>query len=565
MPEEESAYHQRYLDMMRAVAHELHRNTGRSDAVQWAESVSEELRAHFGSGRTHGTPGGAGREDADVFEDENENIVFAHGETVDIARNWRELSDTAGQERSVTLRALDAAVEELNLAPHDARRLRAVSEAIAAWQNVKSPATIPYELVEELQRSVHERLGRAPEPVDSPTSHVSRDGRGPLPAPATDSESRAKSESASGSAVPSEKPLGKRPDHSEAPQSTAYGTARHATDTGRHGDATGSASTSEAGASTSAAGVSTAAPAPQQAPSDQPKEDTKEPRNPWYTDYGMLGESTVQTVEPWTKEQAEKAAEGTASALPEKMKAMAGEIEAKIAEILVVSEPDTWADRLNTGVTHVVGDHLVWIRPVLTEIKPLQEPVVEGPVRRYQVRFNSTAAGSERSRTTSTAADAILFTAINVASAAASAAVVTMPYVAGEASQTQSRGQRQAVITGHKLFVDGSNRFTAGVKIRLFVDGVEHTSQEVTVLDGVERRRDTVARGLTVDFPSVYTRPDEPQPQVYTTVEGPLSQEPARPRPAGEVLNAIDLIPVIAHLQARLLAGGLSPRPRGVS
>ncbi|MFF2133289.1 hypothetical protein ACFVW1_49780, partial [Streptomyces olivochromogenes] len=477
----------------------------------------------------------------------------------------------AGQQAEASARAADASEENISRVVHEA-----IEQEATAWVVARSPEdqdryaelTNPSDFREQLKNLVQSNLDANGQPVTATFEQLTNAwlgltdrqqqlplhqlaswvalaiGRDGVQAPASASASPLVP--ASGLVMPSEKALGKRPDRSGAPPSIAGETARHATDTGRHEDATGSASTSEVGVSTSAAGLSTAAPALQQAPSDQPKVDEK-PRKPWYTDYGMLGESTVQTVEPWTKEQAKEAAKGTASALPKQLAAMAGEIEAKIAEILAVSEPDAWADRLNTGVMHVVGDHLVWIRPVLTEIEPLQEPVEQGPVRRYQVRFNSTAAGSERSRTTSTAADAILFTAINVASAAASAAVVTMPYVAGEASRTQSRGQRQAVITGHKLFVDGFERFTAHVRFRLFVDGVEHTSQ------------DTVTRGLTVDFPSVYTRPDEPQPQVNTPVEGPLSQEPARPRPAGEVLNAIDLIPVIAHLQARLLAGGLSP------
>ncbi|MEU7289606.1 hypothetical protein AB0A81_30745 [Streptomyces flaveolus] len=359
-------------------------------------------------------------------------------------------------------------------------------------------------------------------------------------------------ESAPGRVTPSETALGKRPARVDASRSAADDTVRHATDTESHENTTGSASTSEAGASISAADVSTSTPVLQQAPSHLPQvEDTPQLRNPWYTDYGMLGEATVRTVAPWTDDQAKNAAKGTAAALPRQMAAMTEEIEAEIAKVLAVSDPHRWADLLNTGVMHVVGGHLVWIRPVLTKIEPLREPVEDGPVRHYQVRFNSTAAGGERSRTTSTAADTILFTALNLtsAAAAASAVVLTMPSVSAEASQTRSLGRRQAVITGRKLFVEGSDRFTAGVQFRLFVDGVEHTPQDVAV-----------ARDLTVDFPSAYSRPDEPRPQVYTPVEAPRSREPARPRPAGEVINAIDLTPVIAHLHVRLREAGLSAK-----
>ncbi|GAA2339888.1 hypothetical protein OKJ48_22530 [Streptomyces kunmingensis] len=283
---------------------------------------------------------------------------------------------------------------------------------------------------------------------------------------------------------------------------------------------------------------------------DLPGEGTQTPAGPWYTEHDMLGEATVRVVaEQWTTEESGRSAHAATAALRRSMPALATETESRITELLGLSDPKRWAELLNTGATYDIDGHLVWIRPVLTAVEPGGTPAEDGPVRRYQVRFNSTAAGAERSRTTTSASDLLLFTAINVASAAASAAILTAPYLAGEASTTHSRGQRQTVITGRKLFVDNSTAFSAAVRFRIFVDGHEHTSPEAIT-----------ARGLTVDLPSVYTHPHQPRPSLDKPADAPLSEEPAGARLAGEVVNAIDLIPVIAHLQGRLRSAGLSAR-----
>jgi hypothetical protein len=58
MTPEETAYQKLYIDMMRLVTYELLINDGRHDARRRAKAVSEELRALFGTRRTHGAPGG---------------------------------------------------------------------------------------------------------------------------------------------------------------------------------------------------------------------------------------------------------------------------------------------------------------------------------------------------------------------------------------------------------------------------------------------------------------------------------------------------------------------------
>ncbi|MEV5492959.1 hypothetical protein AB0L47_34150 [Streptomyces bobili] len=183
----EAAYRELYIGIMRAVAYELLVNDGRHDARQRAHAVSEELRALFGTRRTHGVPGGApsGREvteaaGARVGSSRDQQFPQTGGssrphagaralaggerdraarqEQVDIVRNWRKISAVDGKKRSDTLQGIDAAVQELNRFPYDGYRLRAVLAAIAAWESAKSAASVRHEVVADLKRHINSRI-----------------------------------------------------------------------------------------------------------------------------------------------------------------------------------------------------------------------------------------------------------------------------------------------------------------------------------------------------------------------------------------------------------------------
>ncbi|WP_318219015.1 hypothetical protein [Streptomyces sp. SCL15-6] len=183
----EAAYRELYIDIMRAVAYELLVNDGRHEARQRAHAVSEELRALFGTRRTHGAPGGApsGRgvteaagSGAGSSRDQQfpqtgggsrphagaqalaggERDLAARQEQVDIVRNWRKISAVDGKKRSDTLQGIDAAVQELNRFPYDGYRLRAVLAAIAAWESAKSAASVRHEVVADLKRHINSRI-----------------------------------------------------------------------------------------------------------------------------------------------------------------------------------------------------------------------------------------------------------------------------------------------------------------------------------------------------------------------------------------------------------------------
>ncbi|MGW0792710.1 hypothetical protein ACWD04_31960 [Streptomyces sp. NPDC002911] len=236
---------------------------------------------------------------------------------------------------------------------------------------------------------------------------------------------------------------------------------------------------------------------------------------------------------------------------------LARAVETLVADVLALDDAGKWADELAYGRSHVVGGRLLWVRTVLGAVVPVAEQPTRQPVREYDVRFSSTAAGSEQSRHFTRGSELVLLTAVNVASAVASTLVVGAPTLVNEVTSSRSEAVRQTVITGRKLFVDGSTAFTAGVDFRFFVDGVELGEDAL-------RSGSTVDRRLGVDFPAVYSGPGEPKVgQDAGPVQGDRPADRSRPSRAGEVLNAIDMTPLIANLQARLRAAGLDAGDTG--
>ncbi|MFI8008422.1 hypothetical protein [Streptomyces sp. NPDC086010] len=278
-------------------------------------------------------------------------------------------------------------------------------------------------------------------------------------------------------------------------------------------------------------------------------------RSPWYTEHGMLGEATVTGTAPWTDEQASQATRTVTARITDPRLARA--MEPVVAGILALDDAAAWGDELAFGRTAVVDGRLMWVRTVLDSPEAPAEQPPAADVRSYDVRFTSTAAAEEESRRHAKAADLVLLTAVNVASQAASAVVLGAPTLLNEVSQSKSEGSSRTVITGHKLFVDHSNSFTGGVRFRFFADG-----EEVPQSGDAPVR---VERGLAVSFPSVFSGSGEPRPVAGPTpvptasADGAPERSTARPSHTDEVLNAIDMTPVVAEVHAQLRAAGLGP------
>ncbi|MBV2354911.1 hypothetical protein KUM39_11120 [Streptomyces sp. J2-1] len=311
----------------------------------------------------------------------------------------------------------------------------------------------------------------------------------------------------------------------------------------------------------------TSTPTPNPAPAPAP---TPEPphRAPWYVSHGMLGEAEVTGVPRWTVARAHRAADEAVRALSfdaDVSRSTVDAIRTGIRDLLLErgARPDgadrpqeAWTQLLLRGRMFEADGRLVWLRPVVDGESAA--PLPPGPaeaVRRYNVSFNSTASEHLRTRTSSYTADTMLFTAFNVASSAASAAVLGVPQIKGDTGTAETTGDHRNVISGRKLFVSDTHAFTAGLRMKVFVDGREQTPEKgesAPVLD----------RGLGLKFPKEFSGAGEPRP----AAGGPEARQVhrladrQRPRRGGEVLNAIDLTPALADLQ-RDLRGRLGVDP----
>ncbi|WP_293986826.1 hypothetical protein [Streptomyces sp.] len=206
-------------------------------------------------------------------------------------------------------------------------------------------------------------------------------------------------------------------------------------------------------------------------------------------------------------------------------------------------------------------DRLVWLRPVVDAMVPVQpsrggSAESSDPVRKYQVRFDATSASQSRSEKHAHGVDTWLFTAVNLASAAASTFVLGAPHVSVETSGGAAQERKRTVISGHKAVVEASVPFEAAVRMRVFADGEEVLAKGVTV-----------PRGLVVELPTALVQTDNLRPVDDSgpvgsaasavagggTASGPFLQ-------GGEVVNAVDLTPTVAALQAKLRARELDPK-----
>ncbi|MFD8817053.1 hypothetical protein ACFV23_37600 [Streptomyces sp. NPDC059627] len=299
-------------------------------------------------------------------------------------------------------------------------------------------------------------------------------------------------------------------------------------------------------------------PTPTPAPSPAPAALTH--RTPWYVDHGMLGEAEVTQVAPWDERQATRAARTVVDAL-----AFTADVPASTRTAIRIGVRDMlreWGgdpahtreqvmDTLLKGRLLVADRRLVWLKPVLADAVP-QASRPDGGVRQYGVSFNSTSSQESRTRTVAHSADAVMFTALGVGSAALSAVLLGAPQISADSAGTRTTAGKRNVITGRKLFVSSSKEFRSGVRFRIFVDG-----REVQPRDGGPA---VVRRDIGMSFPADFTTDGETRPDMHQPPQGPLAQDRQRPRRAGEALNAIDLTEPLAQLQQSLRAQHVDAR-----
>ncbi|MCW2947787.1 MAG: hypothetical protein JWR24_4504, partial [Actinoallomurus sp.] len=300
----------------------------------------------------------------------------------------------------------------------------------------------------------------------------------------------------------------------------------------------------EEGAGLGTASGSTSAPSPEPSPSQGEEPERTERRSPWYLDVGALGEATVLGADSWTEEEVRLWAHHVASGShrTDDSPNLSGGIQNTLREILRTEDPGEWDTLLQRGHLFLADGHLVWLRPVLRDARLGTQP--SGTVREYSVSFASLAAGGKRTNEVAAGLDGMLLTFFSLGLRTASALIPGVPALGMSSADRRGEEWEVQLIAGRKLFVGGYTRFRAGLAVRVFVDGRERPNDAV------------LPARLDVDLPNELTTPDAPRPRTNVRT-GPGRRSGRRPSQSAESLNAVDLIPVMADLQRRLLDAGL--------
>ncbi|MFI5635444.1 OTU domain-containing protein [Streptomyces sp. NPDC051664] len=280
---------------------------------------------------------------------------------------------------------------------------------------------------------------------------------------------------------------------------------------------------------------------------------------PWFVKHGMIGQSTVTGAPPWdaARAKAETLKVMTTfavSGIPSHVhQAVRSAIQQSLMEIGI--EPGSRGDVESGGAPATelllkgkllsIDGKLVWVRPVLDNIVAQPAGPTDGPWRKYDVSFASTASEDVREQAKRRTGELLVGTAFN-AGAIASSILTQAPVVLVDTATKETSGIRSNVITGRKLFVSGVNAFTGGLRFDVFIDG-----EPLPLQDG--KTPVVVARNLSLEIPREYTRPGVSQADITQRPQGNIRQREQEFRRSGEILNAVDMAPVLLKVMRDLI------------
>ncbi|MBR7827885.1 inositol polyphosphate kinase family protein [Actinospica sp. MGRD01-02] len=271
---------------------------------------------------------------------------------------------------------------------------------------------------------------------------------------------------------------------------------------------------------------------------------------PWYVEADALGEFTVEEVNPEKNSVGDANAEaraimealGQREAIGKLSNGVRHAIEREIAGLLAERDGKKWAAHLRNGVHVEVPGHTVWLRPVLRGARHV--PTEQRARRVYQVNF----AGIKTQHTQQWASRNWLIGAaqatLNIASSALTAVAPVAPRVSLSSSRRHTASAALEVVSGLKAMSGGAENFAAAALVKVYLDGIE-----------LDHGREPVGE-LTVTFPQFLTprlaNPvDSTRPPAHRALPGRLKLR------AQFLPTALDSGPVLADLQAKLLAAGV--------
>ncbi|MFF3855673.1 toxin glutamine deamidase domain-containing protein [Micromonospora sp. NPDC002575] len=293
-----------------------------------------------------------------------------------------------------------------------------------------------------------------------------------------------------------------------------------------------------------------------------------EPAAPWYFADGALGELSVSAVRHLTPQQVSDTVTQLMDELPSGWPAGAADdiemgttdrldlgtaaqeaalrarVSAALRTLLAAPEQggsraaeehrERWERALFSGETLSAGGRLVWIRPVPHEPRPTPPGNAGGP-RVFGVSFGSTKVGNDTSVSSGRKFDGGLEETFDISTGRASRLIAGLPTLSVKGDRQHATSRETRVIWGRKMFVTASTSFTSGVSFQVFVNGVEWGRPSVPAGTGL----------LDISLPTLYANGSaapEPAAQVAPSPSGPPALSASQAR---EVLNAIDLTPLV--------------------
>ncbi|WP_394617261.1 hypothetical protein JNUCC0626_47955 [Lentzea sp. JNUCC 0626] len=284
---------------------------------------------------------------------------------------------------------------------------------------------------------------------------------------------------------------------------------------------------------------------------------------PWYVGQdGMdsLGEVAIRAVDSWdehlvrswTDEIVREVRRGgdspaleadLRSALRTLLQGPAPDNAVRTLEAEQNRELDFWETVLQQGQLTTADGQVLWLRPVLRDVRPLP-PREASDVQRYNVNWGSLTTSEKAEWEKGRSAESIFLATASTGLKTLSS-LTSGPFLELAAHRSGSTHQHNYVIFDRKIWMQPGTPFRGGLHVKVFLNGVERLHDVVTP-----------AR-LTVDLPKSLTAPGGlrhvPHPEPLDAAGEPA----AGPHRAREIVNAVDLIPVTAEFQRRLHSAGL--------
>ncbi|MGW5578517.1 hypothetical protein [Micromonospora chokoriensis] len=205
---------------------------------------------------------------------------------------------------------------------------------------------------------------------------------------------------------------------------------------------------------------------------------------------------------------------------------------------------EAWDEALYQGIHGIAGDELMWVRPVVGGITPVDP---EPGSRVYKVSFGSSAISGSSTSASSGGQETTLEGSFNQLGNHVARMIPHMPAISTDSGIQRTSSEERQLVAGRQMFIMNSQSFDAALSFEVYVNGrLWGSTPEHPPSEGL----------LTVQFPEEYTEPsngDTRQPPVAGPQQETTPLNSRRLTRAHEVVNAFAMTPVIVAWHEALM------------